>query len=148
MRILLRSDVSGVGKRGDLVDVADGYARNFLVPKGFAIAASAGVERQAAAMRRGRDIRDAHERAGAEEIARRLVPEVINVAARAGAEGKLFGSVTAADVADAVLAQTGIEIDKRDLDLHEPIKSLGRHEVAARLHPEVQFHVVVEVAAS
>jgi large subunit ribosomal protein L9 len=148
MKILLRSDVSGVGKRGDLVDVADGYARNYLVPKGFAIKASPGVERQAAAMRRSRDVRDAHARSGAEEIARRLVPTVITVSARAGAEGKLFGSITSADVAEAVLEQTGIELDKRDLDLEEPIKSLGTHGVPARLHSEVQFQITIEVVAS
>lgn len=147
MKVLLRSDVSGVGKRGDLVDVADGYARNYLVPKGFAIKASPGVERQAASMRRSRDVRDAHARAGAEEIARKLVPTVITVTARAGAEGKLFGSITTADVAEAVQAQTGIELDKRDLELDEPIKAVGQYGVPAKLHSEVQFQITVEVVA-
>lgn len=148
MKVLLRSDVSGVGKRGDLVDVADGYARNFLVPKGFAIKATPGVERQAASMRRSRDVRDAHLRSTAEEIARTLVPQVITITARAGAEGKLFGSITTADVAEAVQAQTGLELDKRDLEIAEPIKALGSHGVSARLHSDVQFQITVEVVAS
>lgn len=148
MKVLLRSDVSGVGKRGDLVDVADGYARNFLVPKGFAIKATPGVERQAASMRRSRDVRDAHARSTAEEIARTLVPQVITITARAGAEGKLFGSITTADVAEAVQAQTGLELDKRDLEIAEPIKALGSHGVSARLHSDVQFQITVEVVAS
>lgn len=147
MRVLLRSDVDGVGKRGDLVEVADGYARNFLVPRELAIKATPGVERQAEAMRRSRDVRDAHERAGAEEIARTLVPQVITITARAGAEGKLFGSVTSADVAEAVAAQTGIELDRRDLVLDEPLKSLGTHAVPAKLHADVEFPINVEIVA-
>src|SRR3954451_10947510 len=113
MKLLLRSDVSGVGKRGDIVDVADGYARNYLVPKGFAIKATAGVEQQAEAMRRSRAVKDAHDRAGAEEIAKVLVPAIITIAARSGGEGRLFGSVTTADVAEAVQSQTGIELDRK-----------------------------------
>src|SRR5262245_32879309 len=111
MKLLLRSDVDGVGKKGDLVDVADGYARNYLVPKGFAIKATKGVEDQAAAMRRSRDLKDATDRGAAEEIAKTLVPAVIAISAKAGAEGKLFGSVTAADVVEAVEAQTGVVLD-------------------------------------
>ena len=148
MKLLLRSDVSGVGKKGDIVDVADGYARNFLVPKGFAITASPGVEKQAAQMRRSRSIKDASDRAGAEEIAKLLVPTVITVKARAGAEGKLFGSVTTHDVADAVQAQTGIDLDRKVLVLDEPIKTLGTHAVGAKLHSEVEFQITVEVTAS
>jgi large subunit ribosomal protein L9 len=148
MKLLLRSDVSGVGKRGDIVDVADGYARNYLVPKGFAIKASAGVTRQAEMMRRSRAIKDATDRASAEEIARVLVPAVITIARRAGTEGRLFGSVTVADVAEAVQDQKGIELDRRDLHLDEPIKSLGQHYVNAKLHADVQFQISVEVVTA
>lgn len=147
MKLLLRSDVSGVGKKGDIVDVADGYARNFLVPKGFAIKANAGAERQAESMRRARSVKDAADRADAEEIAKLLVPAVITVAARAGAEGKLFGSVTTADIADAVSAQTGVALDRKVLALAEPIKTVGTHAVQAKLHPEVEFQITVEVSA-
>ena len=148
MKVILRSDVSGVGKRGDICDVADGYARNFLVPKGLAFRATAGVATQAASMRRSRDLRDATDRAAAEEVARTLVPKVVTITARAGAEGKLFGSVTSHDVAEAVQAQTGIEIDRRKLHLDEPIKALGTHLVPAKLHADVEFPITVEVVAS
>jgi large subunit ribosomal protein L9 len=145
MKLLLRSDVNGVGKRGDIVDVADGYARNYLVPKGFAIKASPGVSRQAEMMRRSRAIKDATDRASAEEIAKVLVPAVITIGRRAGAEGRLFGSVTVSDVAEAVHAQKSIELDRKTLHLDEPIKSLGQHYVNAKLHSDVQFQISVEV---
>ena len=145
MRVVLRSDVDGVGKKGDIVDVADGYARNFLVPKGQAFTATKGVMAQANSMRRSRDLKDAKDRAAAETVARALVAAVIRIPAKSGKEGRLFGSVTAADVADAVASQTGADIDRRRLDLDEPIKSLGTHEVPVKLHSDVQFRITVEV---
>ena len=148
MKLLLRSDVDGVGKKGDIVDVADGYGRNYLVPRGFAIKASAGVEDQAKSMRRSRDLKDASDRSAAEEIAKTLVPAVITITAKAGPEGKLFGSVSAGDVAEAVEAQTGVVIDRRVLNLDEHIKTVGTHSVPAKLHNDVQFQITVEVSAS
>jgi len=147
VKVVLRSDVDQVGKKGDIVDVADGYARNFLVPKGLAFKASPGVTEQAAAMRRNRDLRDAKDRAAAEEVAKNLVPKVVTITARAGGEGKLFGSVTTSDVAEAVAAQTGIEIDRRKLQRDEPIKVVGTHLVPAKLHGDVEFPITVEVVA-
>ena len=146
MKLLLRSDVSGVGKKGDIVEVADGFGRNYLLPKGFAIVATGGVEAQAKAMRRSRDERDSAARSAAEEIAAKLVPAVIAVSARAKAEGELFGSVSITDVVEAVSAQTGIEIDRHSVHIDEPIKTVGTHSVTARLHPEVQFQITVEVS--
>jgi len=148
MKVVLRSDVDQVGKKGDIVEVADGYARNFLVPKGLAFTATPGVEAQATAMRRGRDLRDASDRAAAEEVAKTLVPRVVTIPARAGAEGRLFGSVTTSEIAEAVASQTGIEIDRRKLHLDEPIKSVGTHLVPAKLHADVEFPITVEVVAS
>jgi large subunit ribosomal protein L9 len=148
MKVLMRSDVDGVGKKGDLIDVADGYARNFLVPKGFAIQATKGIEDQAASMRRSRDLKDATDRGAAEEIAKTLVPAVITISAKASGEGKLFGSVTAADVVEAVEAQTGVVLDRRALSLDEHIKTVGTHSVPAKLHSDVQFQITVEVSAS
>ncbi len=145
MKVILRADVDNVGKKGDIVEVADGFARNFLVPKGLALKATNGNVQQAASMRRARDIRDAKDRGAAEEVAQRLVPKVITVKAKAGAEGRLFGSVTTADVATAVQEQTGIELDRRKLHLDEPIKSLGTHQIATRLHTDVEFAITVEV---
>lgn len=148
MKIILRADVSDVGKKGDIIDVADGYARNYLVPKGLALKATEGNVQQAGAMRRARDIRDAKDRGAAEDVASSLVPKVITVKAKAGAEGRLFGSVTSADVATAVQEQTGIELDRRKLHLDEPIKSLGTHQVPTRLHPDVEFAITVEVVSA
>ncbi|HEX3425602.1 MAG TPA: 50S ribosomal protein L9 [Acidimicrobiales bacterium] len=145
MRVVLRTDVDNLGKRGDIRDVADGYARNFLLPKGHAILAGTGVEAQATAMRRARDRRDARDREAAETVARLLVAEVIRIPARAGAEGKLFGSVTAADVVTAVSEQTGVELDRRRLHLDEAIRTLGVHEVPVKLHAEVEFRITIDV---
>jgi len=145
VKVILRSDVERVGKKGDVLDVADGYARNFLVPRGLALKASDGAVAQAKAMRRSRDVRDAAERQAAEEIARQLVPKVINLTARAGAGGKLFGSVTAADIVDAVQAQTGLELDRRKVHLDETIREVGTHRATAKLHSDVEFPITVEV---
>lgn len=148
MRVVLRTDVAGVGKKGDILEVADGFARNFLLPKGRAIMATPGVQAQADAMRRSRDVRDARDREGAEAVARKLVPLVIRIAAKAGREGRLFGSVTAADVAEAVTAQANVELDRRKLHIEEPIRTVGSHEVPVKLHADVEFRLNVEVVAS
>ena len=144
MKIVLRSDVENLGRKGDLVTVADGYGRNYLVPKGFAMEATRGVARQAEAMRRSRQVRDTREKEGAEGTARKLAAKRIEIPARAGEGGRLFGSVTSTDVAEAVEAQTGIHLDRRKLVI-EPIKTLGVHEVPVRLHPEVELVLTVEV---
>jgi large subunit ribosomal protein L9 len=148
MKVVLRADVPNVGKKGDILDVADGHARNFLLPRGMAMKATPGVEAQAGAMRRSRDLKDARDREAAEVVARTLVPAVIRIPARAGTEGRLFGSVTAADVVDAVAKQTRVELDRRRLHLDEPIRSLGTHEVPVKLHNDVEFRITVEVVAS
>jgi large subunit ribosomal protein L9 len=145
MKVILRADLAALGKRGDICDVSDGYARNFLLPKGLAMVATDGAGDQAAAMRRRRDLRDAQDRAAAEEVARALVPKVITIAAKAGSEGRLFGSVTAQDVVDAVAAQAGVQLDRRRLIVHEPIKTLGPHSVSVRLHADVEFPLSLEV---
>jgi large subunit ribosomal protein L9 len=147
MKVILRSDVSELGKRGDILEVSDGYARNYLVPKGLAMAATSGAEAQAAGMRRARDLRDAQDRAAAEEVATALVPKVISVRARAGSEGKLFGSVTSADIVAAVEAQTGVKLDRKRVHLDEPIKTIGTHSVPVKLHSDVEFPVTVDVAS-
>jgi large subunit ribosomal protein L9 len=144
-KVVLRSDVPNLGKRGDIRDVADGYARNFLFPKGHAIPANSGIHQQAETMRRARETKDAHDRQAAETIARSLVAHVIRLPMRAGPEGRLFGSVTTANIADAIAEQAGVEIDRHRLQLDEPIKALGTHEVPVRLHADVEFPVTVEV---
>jgi large subunit ribosomal protein L9 len=148
MRVVMRTDVDGVGKKGDILEVADGFARNYLIPKGRAIKATPGVQAQATAMRRSRDLKDAKDRESAEVVARTLVPKVITITARAGSEGKLFGSVTATDIITAVSEQAGVDLDRRKLQLDEPLKTLGTHHVPVKLHADVQFPVTVEVVAS
>jgi len=145
MRVVLRNNVTNLGKRGDICEVADGFARNFLLPKGHAILANDGIADQAATMRRARDIKNAHDRQAAETVARSLVQHVIQLPVRAGPEGKLFGSVTTLNIVEAIEAQVGIQVDRAKLHLPEPIKTLGTHEVPLRLHPEVEFPVTVEV---
>lgn len=145
MKIVLREDVEQLGKKGDLLEVAPGYARNYLVPRGLAIVASKGAERQAAAMRRSREARDAREREHAQELAAKLVASPIQVPARAGEGGKLFGSVTAADIVTAIEAASGVSVDRRTIALDEPLKALGAVEVVITLHPEVTATVAVEV---
>ena len=147
MKVILRADVPDVGHKGDVLDVADGYGRNYLVPRGLAMAASKGALAQAESMRRARAVRDAHDCEAAEEVATKLTPLTIRIPARAGAEGRLFGSVTPADIAEAVQAQSGIEVDRRRLHLDEAIRALGLHEVPLRLHPEVEVRLNVEVVA-
>ena len=144
MRLILRSDLAGLGKRGDIVEVSSGHARNYLLPQGLAIVASDGAVNQATAMRRARDLRDAADRESAQSVASALVAKTITITSKAGAEGKLYGSVTTGDIAQAIHEQANISIDRRKLDV-EPIKTLGTHSVSVKLHSDVQFPVTVEV---
>ncbi len=146
MKVLLRSDIDGVGKRGDIIDVSGGFARNHLLPAGKAIVASPGLESQAAAMRRSRDLRDARDRVSSETVARALVGRPITLSARATGE-RLFGSVSAADIVRRVEEQTGVVIDRKHLLLEEPIKTVGEHNVRVELVGDVVFELTVEVAA-
>lgn len=148
MKVLLRQDVERIGKRGDIVEVSKGFARNFLLPGRRAVVASTGIEAQAASMRRARDLREAADREAAETVARVLTATTLRIPARAGAGGRLFGSVTASDLAAAVETQAGAVIDRRRIDLEEPIKTVGIHTVQVRLHGDVVAHLNVEVVAA
>jgi large subunit ribosomal protein L9 len=147
MKVVLRDDVEKLGLKGDLVDVADGYARNFLVPRGLAIRAEAGVVRQAEAMRRNRSAREQRDRESAQAVADRLGGRTLSIPARSGEGGKLFGSITAADIVAAVQEQLGVEIDRRRLSLDEPLKELGTVELPVRLHADVVATLNVDVVA-
>ena len=147
MKVLFKKDVVDVAKAGQLKEVADGYARNFLVPRGLALRATSGIQKQADAMRRNRDARDRRDREAAQAIADQLSP-TIQIQARAGEGGRLFGSVTSSDIAAAVQAQIGIEVDRRNIALDEPLKELGVSDLVVRLHPEVTATLRVEVVAS
>ncbi len=148
MQVVLRADFDKVGKRGDIINVADGYARNFLIPRGHAIRATKGITAQAQAMRVARDRVDAKNREAAQQIAIKLAGAEVSIAARAGAEGKLFGSVTNAEVVEAIKSQKGIEVERRHVDLPEHIKTLGEHQVPVRLHTDVVVNVAVTVTAA
>lgn len=148
MRVLLRDDVQGVGRRGDIVAVADGFARNFLLPTGKALKATDAMESQAQSMRRARDLRDARDREAAAAQAAALSGRTLTISARSGAEGRLFGSVTTQDVADALAEQTGAVVDRRRIHLEEPIKSVGTHVVPVHLYADVEAELTVEVVAA
>lgn len=147
MRVILRDDVDDVGNKGDIVDVTNGFGRNYLLPRGLAMVASTGAESQAQGMRRARDVKDAAARSAAEDVAKTLVSSPVKISARVGADDKLFGSVTTADIAEAVAAQTGVAIDRKQLVLTEPIRTVGTHLVPLKLHTSVEFPVTVEVVA-
>jgi large subunit ribosomal protein L9 len=147
MRIVLRDDVEKLGKKGDLVDVADGYARNYLVPRGLAMKATRGVVAQAESMRRNRESREVRDRQAAEALVPQLAAKRIEVKARAGEGGKLFGSVTTTDIVAAIAEQTGVTLDRRNVTLDEPIRELGSVEVSVKLDAGVEATVGVDVVA-
>ncbi len=148
MKVLLRDDVAGVGRRGDIVRVASGFARNFLLPEGRAIVASDGIEGQAERMRRGRDLQEARDRQGAEAQSALLAGAVIPITARAAAGGRLFGSIGPDDVVDAIQAAKGVEVDRRHVVLPEHIKETGSFEVTVELFSDVTAVLTVEVKAA
>ena len=145
MKVILQKEVDKLGTPGEVVTVADGYARNYLVPRGFAVPASKGAVRHADALKRAHEDRVAKARVEAEALADRLTGARIQVTHRAGEEGKLFGSITAQDLAEEIERQAGQPVDRRAIHLDEPIRSVGSHEVHVRLHPEVTATVIVEV---
>lgn len=146
MEVILREDVKTLGRAGELVRVKPGYARNYLLPQGLAYEATEGNKKRIAAETRARDTRNQAERVEAERRAAALGAVSLTLAGKAGEEGKLFGSITAQDIADA-LAREGHEVDRRRIELEHPIKTLGHHTVAVRIHPEVQAEVRVSVVA-
>lgn len=147
MRVILQKTVERLGDPGDVADVADGYARNFLIPRGLAVRAEKGAVRHAESLKRAHQTRTKAQKGEFEAIAARIIQTPVVVTARAGEEGKLFGSVTAADIAEALSAETGVAVDRRDIHLDEPIRSVGTHEVTVHLHPEVDPVITIDVRA-
>jgi large subunit ribosomal protein L9 len=149
MKIILQKPVEKLGLPGDVVEVADGYARNYLVPRGMAVKAQKGAVKQVDTLKRAHSARLSKERVEFEAIAAQLVAAgVISISANAGEEGKLFGSVTAADIAAAVATQAGVTIDRKDIHLEEPIRSVGTHEVRVHLFLDVDPVITIEVVAA
>lgn len=145
MKLILTQEVAGLGGPGDVVDVADGYGRNYLLPRSLAMRATRGAEKQVTAIRRAREARGIQDLGEARRVAGELGVLEVRLPTRAGAGGRLFGSVTTADVADAVRQAGGPVLDKRRLELTAPIKTVGAHTVSVRLHPEVAASLTVEV---
>ncbi len=145
MKVILTKDVADLGTKGDVVDVADGYARNYLVPQSLAVKATPGSLQQAEAMRQAREEAERKARQAAESLAQNLVGTRVVVAARAGDEGKLFGSIGTADISAAILKFTGVEVDRSDIRIAAPIKEIGLHEVGVQPHPDVDFSVTLDV---
>ncbi len=148
MKVVLQKPVEKLGIPGDVVDVADGDARNYLVPRGLAVKATRGMVKHQESLQRAHQVRMAKGKTEAESVAAQLLATPLRVSARAGDEGKLFGSITAEALAEQIWVQAGIEVDKRDVHLAEPIRSVGVHEVKIRLHQQVEPIVSVEVTAA
>ena len=148
MRVILRADIEGLGRTGDVCDVAAGHARNYLIPRGLALKSSPGAARQAQAMRRSAALRRATDRADAEEIAVCLAPTIVTLSARAAESGHLYGSISAVDIVAAVEAQVGAVVGANAVIIDAPIRETGLHMVLFRLHAEVEVPVSVEVAAA
>jgi large subunit ribosomal protein L9 len=148
MKIILQKPVDKLGVPGDVVDVADGYARNYLMPRGLAVKATKGGIKHVESLKRAHGVRVNAAKVEAEQVAQRLMASPVTVSAHAGEEGKLFGSVTPTDVAAAIESQTGIRIDRHDVHMEEPIRSVGVHEVKVHLFAEVDPIISVEVVAS
>ena len=148
MKIILQKPVDKLGLPGDVVDVADGYARTYLMPRGLAVKATKGGVKHEESLKRAHTVRVNAAKAEAEQVAQRLIASPVTVPAHAGEEGKLFGSVTPTDVSAAIEAQTGIRVDRHDVHMDEPIRSVGVHEVKVHLFAEVDPIISVEVVAS
>lgn len=147
MKVILTTDVDGLGHKGEVVDVADGYARNYLVPKAKAIKATRGALKEAQALRRSREEAQRVAKAAASQIAEALADSRVIVAARSADEGKLFGSIGARNVAEAIASYTGVQVEPQFIMLTGPIKEIGQHEVTLRPHPEVEFNLTLDVIA-
>ncbi|MDO5503231.1 MAG: 50S ribosomal protein L9 [Actinomycetia bacterium] len=147
MKVILTHEVSGLGTAGDVVEVKPGYARNYLIPRGLATGWTKGGQKQVDAISKGRAAREVKSLEEAQEFKTRLEEGTVTVPAHAGKEGRLFGAVSTADIAEAVKAAGGPELDRRKIEVPTAIKTVGEHTALVRLHPEVQAKVVLDVVA-
>jgi large subunit ribosomal protein L9 len=148
MKIILTQEVAGVGSAGDVTEVKDGYARNFLIPRGYAIRWTRGAESQVATLRKAREVRAIRDQGTAEDVRATLQAATVVVTARAGDGGRLFGAVTPGDVATAIHSATGVQVDRRRVEVSNPIKTVGAHLVRVRLHADVVADVTLDVVPS
>ncbi|MDN4161142.1 50S ribosomal protein L9 [Nocardioides abyssi] len=145
MKLILTQEVTGLGGPGDVVEVKDGYGRNYLVPRGVAIRWTRGAEKTVESIKAARATRAVRDLGHAEEIKTKLEANSVAVKVRAGAGGRLFGAVTTAEIAEALTATSGEQVDKRTIAIKNPIRGLGNHEVSVRLHDEVSATVALNV---
>ena len=145
MLVLLKQDVKGTGKAGDIVKVSDGYARNMLLPRGFAVEATEGNIRAAEKQKERQIQKAAEDKAAAEELAESLKEKSVTIKAKAGEGGRLFGAITSKDIADAASEQLGLEIDKKKIDLDSPIKNVGTYTAVLKLYSEIKGELKVSV---
>ncbi|HXL16407.1 MAG TPA: 50S ribosomal protein L9 [Streptosporangiaceae bacterium] len=148
MKLILTQEVSGLGAPGDVVEVAGGYGRNYLVPRGLAMRWSRGAEKQIELIKRARAAREIRSVDDAKAAAQRLAGLRVRMQTRAGSGGRLFGSISTSDIASAVKDAGGPELDRRKIEISNPIKTVGAHQVAVRLHPEVSATLEVEVVGA
>jgi large subunit ribosomal protein L9 len=148
VKLILNQDVAGLGAPGDVVEVKDGYGRNFLVPGGYAQRWTRGADKQIATIRRAREVREVRDLGHASEIQGQLGGLKVVLTARSGDGGRLFGSVTTSDIVNAVVSSGGPKLDRRLLTIAAPIKSLGLHRVTVKVHPEVEATLTVDVVAA
>lgn len=148
MKLILTNEVTGLGEPGDVVEVKGGYGRNYLLPRGLAMRWTRGAEKQIELIRRARSAREIRSQDDARAAAGQLGSLTVQIRVRAGAAGRLFGSVSASDIADAVRAAGGPELDRRRIEIGTPIRTVGRHQVTVRLHPEVSATLDVDVAGN
>jgi large subunit ribosomal protein L9 len=148
MKLILTQEVTGLGAPGDVVEVKAGYGRNYLVPRSMAMPWTRGSEKQIDMIKRARSAREIRSLDDAKEAATRLAGMKVRLQTRAGTGGRLFGSISTADIAAAVRNAGGPDLDKRKIEVQNPIKTVGSHQVAVRLHPEVSARLEIEVAAS
>ncbi len=147
MKLILTQEVTGLGDPGDIVEVKDGYGRNFLVPQGVAMRWTRGGEKQIVSIKRGREVREVRDLSHAKQLKGELEALKVTLPVKAGESGRLFGSVTVADIVAAVAKAGGPQVDKRRVEVSSPIKTVGSHQVGVRLHPEVSAKVSLEVVA-
>jgi large subunit ribosomal protein L9 len=145
MKLILTQEVTGLGGPGDVVEVKDGYGRNYLVPRGVAIRWTRGAEKTVESIKAARATRAVRDLGHAEEIKTKLEANSVAVKVRAGAGGRLFGAVTTSEIAEALTATSGEQVDKRTIAVKNPIRALGNHEVSVRLHDEVSATVALNV---
>jgi large subunit ribosomal protein L9 len=148
MKVILTQELSGVGTPGDVIEVRDGYGRNYLLPQGFAIPWTKGAEKQIALIKRARSAREIRDLGHATEVKDELEKLEVKLAVRAGTGGRLYGSVTAAEVADAVKRAGGPDLDRRRIELPGHVKSVGDYKVQVKLHPEVSASFTLTVSAA